>query len=42
VKESVDSKGVLWCGMCVGSEMWEERGDSRLCRIEGGARYEEL
>jgi hypothetical protein len=42
VKQSVDSKGVLWCRRCVGSEAWEERADGRLYRVRGGEGHEEL
>ncbi|KAF2494539.1 FAD-binding domain-containing protein [Lophium mytilinum] len=31
-KQTYDPAGVLWCRRCVGSEVWVEQGDGRLCR----------
>ncbi|KAJ4988300.1 FAD-linked oxidoreductase-like protein 18 [Stagonosporopsis vannaccii] len=32
VKREVDPRGVLWCRLCVGSEVWEEHEGERLCQ----------
>lgn len=32
IKKAVDPDDVFWCHICVGSEGWEEVGDS-LCRV---------
>lgn len=39
VKKTWDPEGLLWCRRCVGSEMWVEQKDGRLCRAESGAGY---
>ncbi|KAJ4358824.1 hypothetical protein N0V95_002746 [Ascochyta clinopodiicola] len=33
IKRQVDPRGVLWCRLCVGSEMFVEGVDGRLCRV---------
>lgn len=34
IKKVVDPDDVFWCRVCVGSEGWEQIGDS-LCRVSG-------
>lgn len=32
IKKKYDPSTLLWCEKCVGSELWSEREDGRLCR----------
>ena len=32
VKEEIDPENVLWCKKCVGSEVFAEQGNGRLCK----------
>jgi hypothetical protein len=39
IKRRYDPDGLLWCRRCVGSEMWVEQRDGRLCRAEKKGGY---
>ncbi|KAF2193948.1 hypothetical protein K469DRAFT_734568 [Zopfia rhizophila CBS 207.26] len=35
IKEKYDPGAILWCRRCVGSEVYTEQEDGRLCRVKG-------